>query len=609
MSNRPVAVIILVAVASALVTLATDGTHLLYLWWMIVPGAALSAIVDGVRRHQPSHRTPWGVLAASMALLWVGWTISAVLASGRVTGGAGETAAAVRDVLYLLAYPSLGVASLLMVRRRTGGRDRENVVDAAIVMAALAILLAAWLFGGGETAEGVSGLERVWVSVAPLMLAAVLGVSVRLLFADGSRLPAAWLLFAGSGLALLGNMWTLRLLRAGAPTQVIGIDVLWVLGFVAVASAALHPSMRALTEPVRPERLVDGMPVDRLVLIGVALTATPFAQLRLTGGTMENRAVAAGGLLVAGLVLWRLVGLLHERDEARQAVTDAAARDAMMATLGRWALDRRSTPQLLADTEELLGDRLHGVRTRILTEDATEDAVDQASSVSWRYDVDDGTTIIARLRAVAPAARPAVAGEAEFLEAVASLLSTAVRRRALESQLRHDAMHDPLTGLPNRTLAINRIEQVLAHRDAAVTAIFIDINGFKAVNDTLGHQAGDRVLIDLAERLTRAVRPGDTVARFAGDEFLVLVPNIDRAGIEQLVDRLGEATTRTVTGDGHELPITASLGIASSTGDLDADALLRSADTAMYQAKNAGTNAPVWFGTPADPMLDGVSPA
>ncbi|MEX0835702.1 MAG: hypothetical protein WD010_06405, partial [Nitriliruptor sp.] len=334
------------ACAAVGVTLWTADTPWMYRWWYVAPGLAVVALVVGVRRRRPVNRRPWYGLTAAVAMLWIGWSISAMLGLGLADGPAAEVVGLLRDAIYLVAYPLVGVASLMMVRARTGGRDRDNVIDALIVMVALATVLGAWLFGSGFT-PGVGDIDRIWVTGAPLVLAAVVTASVRILFADGHRLPSAWLLVAASVLTLLGNLWTAQLLRDGLDTQVTGIDVLWVLAFVAVGAAALHPGMARLTEPVPPASL-GGMPTDRLVVLGVALLAGPVSQLRLVEDRSDATLVAVGSVVVASLAVWRVARLLTERDAARRGLQTAARRDAAVATVGRWALDERSITELIA---------------------------------------------------------------------------------------------------------------------------------------------------------------------------------------------------------------------------------------------------------------------
>jgi diguanylate cyclase (GGDEF)-like protein/PAS domain S-box-containing protein len=176
---------------------------------------------------------------------------------------------------------------------------------------------------------------------------------------------------------------------------------------------------------------------------------------------------------------------------------------------------------------------------------------------------------------------------------MAGSLSDVTDRRIAQLRLQHDALHDTLTGLPNRTLFTDRVSQILHRslRDPAsgCAVLFIDIDRFKLVNDSLSHAVGDHLLIALAGRVAVALRPGDTVARLGGDEFTVLLEDITDAAdaqvvAERILDSLGEAFEI----DGNELFVTASIGIAISTPGLTPSDLMRNADIAMYDAKRRG---------------------
>ena len=160
----------------------------------------------------------------------------------------------------------------------------------------------------------------------------------------------------------------------------------------------------------------------------------------------------------------------------------------------------------------------------------------------------------------------------------------------LLARLDHGATHDALTQLPNRALFGDRLRRAVTTCDAhrKVSVALIDLDDFKAVNDTLGHRAGDALLVAVAQRLAGCVRARDTVGRLGGDEFIVVLDDIDPAGADLAVQRILAALTTPVVADGHELLVRASIGVADGgTGD-DADELLRRADIAMYAAKNDG---------------------
>src|SRR6185312_15705580 len=161
-------------------------------------------------------------------------------------------------------------------------------------------------------------------------------------------------------------------------------------------------------------------------------------------------------------------------------------------------------------------------------------------------------------------------------------------RKELEDQLIHEAFHDALTKLANRALFKDRVTQALVRRPkgSTVAVLFLDLDGFKEVNDSLGHAAGDDLLIKVAERLSAAVRPEDTVARFGGDEFAVLIEN--DATVE-LAERIVASLEDPLLIESNEILVRASIGIATAGPDAgDADQLMRNADLAMYRAKAAG---------------------
>ena len=164
-------------------------------------------------------------------------------------------------------------------------------------------------------------------------------------------------------------------------------------------------------------------------------------------------------------------------------------------------------------------------------------------------------------------------------------------RKALDEELRRLALHDPLTNLANRALFRDHVEHALARNRRAqvsLAVLFIDLDGFKTINDSLGHAAGDQVLITIAGRLRSRVRPGDTAARLGGDEFAVLMENSSERDATVLAQRLLEALRGPIFLHGREVVVAGSVGIALSAPGLDADGILRNADVAMYRAKATG---------------------
>jgi len=163
-------------------------------------------------------------------------------------------------------------------------------------------------------------------------------------------------------------------------------------------------------------------------------------------------------------------------------------------------------------------------------------------------------------------------------------------RRALQDRLAHQALHDALTGLPNRALFYDRLEHALTRSDGGVAVLFMDLDNLKVVNDSLGHTAGDQLLIALAGRLRACLRPVDTVARLGGDEFTILLEDVvDTGAPTQLAEGIAELLRKPFELFGRDVYVSASIGVAvSGPGKAHPDDLLRRADVAMYKAKDAG---------------------
>src|SRR5579884_1497647 len=182
-----------------------------------------------------------------------------------------------------------------------------------------------------------------------------------------------------------------------------------------------------------------------------------------------------------------------------------------------------------------------------------------------------------------------------FLRAIANTLAAAIGRFADEEKIRHQALHDHVTGTPNRTLFEDRLTQALAtvsRHGGQAAVLFLDLDNFKRLNDSLGHEIGDGVLKAVVGRISGCLRAEDTLARFGGDEFAVLLPRVDRdEDAIAVVERIGAALKAPLTVEGRQIVITASVGIALSRSlepGQEARVLVRAADLAMYAAKQRG---------------------
>jgi diguanylate cyclase (GGDEF)-like protein len=191
--------------------------------------------------------------------------------------------------------------------------------------------------------------------------------------------------------------------------------------------------------------------------------------------------------------------------------------------------------------------------------------------------------------------RDAGSDEAEMQQALTRQASRALYRIRLHDELRHLSQHDTLTGLANRAALRARLRRALAGADRdlrPMAVIFLDLDGFKPINDRLGHAVGDAVLVQVADRLRTVVRQGDTIARFGGDEFVVVCTDTDTDTAVHIAERIRDAVRQPLRHVPPSLPLTVSIGVAvhqpSGDKDPDPDAMIRHADSAMYRSKRGG---------------------
>lgn len=235
------------------------------------------------------------------------------------------------------------------------------------------------------------------------------------------------------------------------------------------------------------------------------------------------------------------------------------------------------------DDRPTLAERLHKVL------DGDQETVE----CEYRFRFADGTYrwVLLRTIGVRPVGGPVVR--------LVGSLADIDTRHSLEDQLRENALHDPLTSLPNRRLFLDRLEQAIALRQRSGTpfaVVFLDLDGFKQVNDSLGHPMGDRLLCEVGARIAAELRSVDTGSRFGGDEFAILLHDVRSADALVFAGRLQASLAAALDLDGHEIVIRASLGIATSAiGATSPEEILRDADAAMYYAKTTERGSVAFF--------------
>ncbi|MDT7787342.1 MAG: hypothetical protein QOF58_5761, partial [Pseudonocardiales bacterium] len=496
----------------------------------------------------------------------------------------------------LLAFP---------LARRTRLERWKFLLDAAMVLVGGAVAI--WYFSVRPTAasQESSLVVNLLAFAYPLAsMLVLLGVTTVLLRRpiDGNRL-AFGLLVTGVSMGVVADLtFNLVQLEVGSRSASWADAVFLICYVMLIGSAELY-----WRRPV-PRRETSAVPVTRfqaispLPYLAVGTTYVLLLVVALRPWTDPISGLAVGALLVTGLVVLRQllavrenVRLLAERavrqNEARFRSLVQHSSDVIIVTRADGTV-RFVSPS----ATRVFGYDPSGMLRRTVSELLHPDDRERAATffrnaaqspgvtgpVEWRFSQPDGSWLHAEILATN------LLHDATVKGVVLNTRDVSERRR-LEEQLTHQAFHDPLTGLANRALFRDRVSHALAlaqRRGSPVTVLFLDLDDFKTVNDSLGHAEGDRLLMAAAERFLACARSADTVARLGGDEFAILIEGAD--GGEGLPDRLAAAMSHPFSLSGNQVRITASIGVASASTDDRADDLLRNADMAMYAAKRRG---------------------
>ena len=564
----------------------------------------LFALASRRETLDPAVRRALRLLAVGAGMVFTGNAISA----GYVVTLRDSPPVSWADPFYL-SDSLLTLAALLsfpLVRRARMER-RKFLLDAAMVLVGGAVAI--WYFSVRPTAASqennivVTLLAFAYPLASLLVLLGVTTVVLRRPI-DANRF-AFRLLVTGISVGVIGDLtFNLVQLEVGSRTATWADAVFLICYVLLIWSGELYlrrpiASQAAAAVPLTRTRF---QPVSPLPYLAVATTYLLLLVVALRPWTDPLSGLALGALLATILVVMRQ--LLTVRENVRLLAEHAARQnEARFRSLVQHSSDviivtradgtvRFVSPSAARVLGYDPGEMLRHTVSELLHPDDRERAAlffhsaAQAPGVTgpveWRFRQPDGSWLHAEILATNLLHDPTVKG------VVLNTRDVSERRR-LEEQLTHQAFHDPLTGLANRALFRDRVSHALAlaqRRGTPVTVLYVDLDDFKNVNDSLGHAEGDRLLIAAAERFLACARTADTVARLGGDEFAILIEGAD--GSEGLPERLADAMSHPFSLSGNQVRVTASIGVASAGPGDRADDLLRNADMAMYAAKRHG---------------------
>ena len=553
-----------------------------------------------------ADRKPWALLGLACASWAIGQTVWSWYELVEHTDPFPSWA----DVFFLGFVP-FAIAGIAGFVRTTAGMASKlrGVLEAT--MAGAALLYLSWtllldkVFHSATTGPVAEWVLTLVYPAADVVVAVVALAAIRR--AGESRSHA--LLFIGAGAVALAvaDSAFLYLIQTDAYGPVQGIDAGWVLGFGLIAVGACLPPRTPCEEleaPTGPSRAIVLVPFTA-VIPAIALR---LYDVRHVAGDVHTQMFYAGLLIlvminVAAIVFenHKLTTTLEQRVNERTEEVRTTERRflALVQDLNEAMLvcDDHLIIRFASDSAErvlgMSGASLTGEAVTALVAVGDKDRILQALQAALQR---RGTSISAVFTLAGSAVQerfmqiqvrnlfdePAVAGLVVNVREV-------TEQRRLEEELRSQALRDALTGLPNRTLFMERLDHALARcrRDASSLWVgIIDLDGFKTVNDSLGHHAGDELLQAVAARFDPCLRGNDTVARLGGDEFAILIES--GVGGVEVAERLHEALRAPITVAGREIAASASIGLACGSGLDERMELLRQADTAMYAAKARG---------------------
>jgi len=558
------------------------------------------ALVIGLIRHRPVNRVAWILQAMGLGSIVVGELIR----WHQLAVGA-ETFPSLAEPAYLGGGLLLAASLVVRVRSMTVVRDAFAALDAALVTTAGGVLVWALIIEPLLHAPATSTAERAWSIAHPVVDLVLLAAVARLLFGLETRSASTALMGAGVLLFVTADVGFVLSQRLDAYAEGGLIDLSFLVAYALIGASAVDPSMAS---ELMPATLTTKLRSTRVtVLLGAALVPplTLVVQVLRGGDPGVTMLIGPAVATLAAFVfaLMRMVALVRsvqtrtvkageDRFEALVehstdviSVVDAEGMISYVSPAFRTALGRQpesyvgSALRRLAHPDDAAGLTAHlfkaaarprGATSRFETRLLATDGTAREFEVVAANLLDDGV-----------------------VDGLALTMRDITDRKALAAELSHQAFHDNLTGLANRALFADRVDHALhrRRRDPAcsVAVLFVDLDDFKAVNDGLGHDAGDALLRAVGRRIVGCLRAGDTTARLGGDEFAVLLEDDQAPGeAAEIATRILTALRVPVSVGERELSVVASIGVTIATGVSTTVGLLRDADIAMYEAKRGG---------------------